>query len=501
MFYQWFHVILLFTVVTNVNNTSLRRIKDGKAVDVAMRYMVYLAKAERSETTYDAWICGGSIVSPYFIVTSAACVQDVKYMYAIAGYDKYVNTKDLDNDQCVKNSKKKVVLTCTPKTYDFEYHKIEKWANIDIALVKVESPYDFTASAPLHGCSYVPDKIEINYEAKYQVPGTDAMVLGWGHREKWRQITDTTDYNQHMLQYSPILIMDKTECKNQYRADNSDLLPLIDRYMICAQGEGNIDDRGELIKQSDVVDGCEPGSLRIGGVCQKVYQESYKNPKRQGLRPLLRFRAPDDNSEPSNTVPIPSPPIPSASETTHIKLTEKPASTPSAPKSAIPLPQSQTSNQKNVNDESITFEDIMSNLRRSFMNGTTFNHTRKAGICQNDHGGPLVTWVGKHERLIGVASVFRLDGQFTCIGPYLFTSTQCNSAFLDCVINHSGGSNRKSFNNPSSTPNVCDLPPKERGFDIIARRISWTNHPDGPAANELSEDLFERPVIPLRLLG
>ncbi|KAI5645681.1 trypsin domain-containing protein [Phthorimaea operculella] len=491
MFYEWLYVVLLISV-TNVHNTSFRRIKDGKAVDVDMRYMVYLAKAEKSETKYDAWICGGSIVSPDFIVSSAACVQDVKYMYAIAGYDRYVNVKEMDADQCIKNSKKKVVLTCTPKTYDFEYHKIEKWANVDIALLKVESPYDFSASAPVPGCSYVPDKIQINYEPKYQVPGTDAMILGWGHREKWRQTSDKTDYNEKTLQYSPILIMDKTECKRQYSEDNKDLLPLIDKYMICAQNEGNIDDRGELIERSQLVDGCEPGALRIGGICQQVHQGSYN--KKPMLRPLLRFRTSDENLGPPDPAPIASPPEPAP-----ITSASEPAPTPSSPNPAIPSSQSQTSNQKNVNDDTVTFEDIMSSLRRA-MNGTTFNHTRRSGICQNDHGGPLVTWVGKHERLIGVASVFRLDGQFTCIGPYLFTSTQCNGAFLDCVI--SNGVDRMKLNNAGANdPNICDLPPKERGFDIIERRISWSHHPDGPAANELTEDLFERPVIPLRLLG
>lgn len=53
---------------------------------------------------------------------------------------------------------------------------------------------------------------------------------------------------------------------------------------------------------------------------------------------------------------------------------------------------------------------------------------------QNDHGGPLVTWVGSHEVLIGVASVFKVDNDYKCVGPYLYTSTQCNGAFLSCIL-------------------------------------------------------------------
>ena len=56
---------------------------------------------------------------------------------------------------------------------------------------------------------------------------------------------------------------------------------------------------------------------------------------------------------------------------------------------------------------------------------------------QNDHGGPLVTWVGAHEVLIGVASVFKVSEDFKCIGPFLYTSTQCNGAFLDCILTRS----------------------------------------------------------------
>lgn len=65
-------------------------------------------------------------------------------------------------------------------------------------------------------------------------------------------------------------------------------------------------------------------------------------------------------------------------------------------------------------------------------------------ILQNDHGGPLVTWVGTTEVLIGIASVFKIDEEYNCIGPYLHTSTQSNAAFIDCVLNE--GSSKKDPN-------------------------------------------------------
>lgn len=86
---------------------------------------------------------------------------------------------------------------CTFVTaYTMSYDNIEKWSYIDIAAVKVESPYDFTQTVPIPECAnekltWAPNKININYVPKYQLPGTDALVLGWGHKSHWRQVGKT----------------------------------------------------------------------------------------------------------------------------------------------------------------------------------------------------------------------------------------------------------------------------------------------------------------------
>lgn len=79
--------------------------------------------------------------------------------------------------------------------YNMSYDQIEKWSYIDIAAVKVESPYDFKQTQPAPECSghlepeaWAPRKIQINYEEKFQNPGVDALVLGWGHKSKWRAV-------------------------------------------------------------------------------------------------------------------------------------------------------------------------------------------------------------------------------------------------------------------------------------------------------------------------
>lgn len=66
--------------------------------------------------------------------------------------------------------------------------KLEAWSDIDIALAEVESPYDFNDTSFEVLCSYIPAPIAINYEAKYQIPGTDAIALGWGHSSVWRKV-------------------------------------------------------------------------------------------------------------------------------------------------------------------------------------------------------------------------------------------------------------------------------------------------------------------------
>lgn len=58
---------------------------------------------------FTGWVCGGSIVHPQYILTSAACLRDVEHVYAISGYSKYVRSEDIDRDNCTKRIKKKVV--------------------------------------------------------------------------------------------------------------------------------------------------------------------------------------------------------------------------------------------------------------------------------------------------------------------------------------------------------------------------------------------------------
>ncbi|KAJ8715577.1 hypothetical protein PYW07_010059 [Mythimna separata] len=382
-----------------------RRIKDGALVSSDKRYIVYLVKAPISDKIYDAWVCGGAIVSSLYIITSAACVDDVEYMYAIAGYKKYVRDEDIEKDPCTKEKKKKIVYTCIPLKYDLQYDKLDKWSYIDIALVKVESPYDFKDDSYKTLCSYIPTSIPVNYDQRFQEADLDGLVLGWGHTDLWRRPDDVRNYNQEMLRYARIKIMDKNSCKlhyNQYPGMDN----VIDKYMICTLEKGDLDENGEMTMAESVkLNGCT-GRLRLFG----------------------------DVNEPCDD------------DVTGQNI----------------LRSNQTLNETiiELNNKTIFKQN---------------NDTRRSGICQNDHGGPLVTWVGASEVLIGVASVFKVSDDSKCMGPYLYTSTQCNGAFIDCIL--SGGTRRA----------ICDSPPIKRGYDTLEKYISWKKHPAGAAANEVKK--------------
>ncbi|KAJ8709674.1 hypothetical protein PYW08_009678 [Mythimna loreyi] len=432
--------ILFFLLIYRVSY-SQRRIIKGRKVSANKSYVVYLLKASLSPRNYDSWMCGGALVTSDFIITSAACVEDVRYLYAIAGTNMYVPMQNIQDNPCADKMKKKVVFTCVPTSYNFDFDRIEKWSMIDIALARVESPYNFKDTSILEICPYIPSKIAINYDVKYQNPGADCMVMGWGHDKKFRKQSDMDDHNSEILKFTSTQILDQEKCLKGYEYYPK-LKPVIENYMICTEGEGNINDLGLTKDQKwPLLEECQP----------------------KGKRRM------DDNSD----------------------CIEQ--------------------NEDDQNTDSMNFRRRLPQTNRTIYNYTTQEYIRKAareigakrrtrrasqnGICQNDHGGPLVTWVGTTEVLIGVASVFQIDEHYNCVGPFLHTSTQKNGDFIDCILNDWGKKKRHRRNVQ------CDSPPTVRGFDKIDTYISWKDHPAGPAENELHEEKYKSPYSNKPLQG
>ncbi|VVD00266.1 unnamed protein product [Leptidea sinapis] len=227
-----------------------RRIRGGHEATSVKSYVVYFAITKNSAHTYLGWTCGGSIVSRWFIVTSAACVQDVEHLYAIAGYDTYVPWNKIEEDDCIVNTRKRIMYICIPRR-------------------------------------------------------------------------DLTDYNQKKLHVGSTRILAHERCTPYF---DKKMHKVIQKYMICTNDSGSIDETGHVMDGINVelVDGC---------YWKKTLLNGEEHLECQGVSGL------DDE-----------------------------------------------------------------NNRRLMINKTS-SRTGRVGICQNDHGGPLVTWKGTRELLIGVASV------------------------------------------------------------------------------------------------
>ncbi|CAH2059420.1 unnamed protein product, partial [Iphiclides podalirius] len=96
----------------------------------------------------------------------------------------------------------------------------------------------------------------------------------------------------------------------------------------------------------------------------------------------------------------------------------------------------------------------------------------QGGFCENDHGGPMVYGRGGNAIVIGIISACLVKERTNkCYGPFLYTSIYKNRQFISCAI-------------------YKDAEPKCRrqfraGETYEEKVISWKNHPDGPAKNEL----------------
>ncbi|XP_013165278.1 PREDICTED: uncharacterized protein LOC106116083 [Papilio xuthus] len=372
------YTVIIFLVTKNIH--CQRRIIKGEKLEKLKNYLVYFIHSDQSTTRYNGWTCAGALVHSLYVVTAAACLEDVTNLYAMAGYAKWVPYEDIDVNKCtsnVKTQKKKVVYTCIPKSYELDYANVEKWSSIDIGVAKVENRF-WQHNDYEKFCTIKPLRIPINFNSAYQSPGIDAIVAGWGHLETWRKPGDQKIYIQEFPRYASVRIMNKKKCKEYYK-DYPELQKTIDKHMICTMESGNVNAAG-------VVNWSHP---EFKDQCTEDGQNCRRN----------------------------------FSESPHWNI--------------------------------------------SSVNG------RRQGICQNDHGAPLTTWIGGKEHLIGVASVFRVNQEGKCAGPYLFTSTQCNGVFLDCVLEEHL---YKDVHDHSRRRSICHLPARERGFEMIHKHINWINH-------------------------
>ncbi|XP_037876623.1 uncharacterized protein LOC101743618 [Bombyx mori] len=95
------------------------------------------------------------------------------------------------------------------------------------------------------------------------------------------------------------------------------------------------------------------------------------------------------------------------------------------------------------------------------------------GFCENDHGGPLTYGTGVNSVVIGIISACLVKQRSnTCYGPFLYTSVYKNRVLISCAIYKDSASGCQKLFRSSETH--------------LEVNISWADHPDGPAKNEIA---------------
>ncbi|XP_053619804.1 uncharacterized protein LOC128680586 [Plodia interpunctella] len=101
------------------------------------------------------------------------------------------------------------------------------------------------------------------------------------------------------------------------------------------------------------------------------------------------------------------------------------------------------------------------------------DHFTGGGFCENDHGGPLIYGEGVNAIVIGIISACLVRERTNiCHGPFLYTSIYKNRVLINCAIYKNVGNCNKLFR------------ASETHIEV---EMSWADHPDGPAKNEIKK--------------
>nr|XP_021204150.2 uncharacterized protein LOC101743340 [Bombyx mori] len=200
--------------------------------------MVYLQLTKESAKAhkYRGWLCGGVIVDQYYVLTSAACVEDADRFYIVSGTTKYVDSFDYKKNDCVCKNRRRVVWKCIPKNYKFDFQDSIKWSSNDIAIVKVDKPFKFGVMEK--GCEFATDLICYNnISRELEKAGTKGWIAGWGSMNTFREgVYRRQDVhipeNSKCLQEAKVCIMDNESCAKKWAQKFRNI---ITQYMICTK--------------------------------------------------------------------------------------------------------------------------------------------------------------------------------------------------------------------------------------------------------------------------
>ncbi|XP_050684811.1 uncharacterized protein LOC126979525 [Leptidea sinapis] len=222
----------------NQTIVDTRRILYSKRVGIGKRpYMVYLQLTKESAKAhkYRGWLCGGVIVHPSYVLTSAACVEDAEHFYVVPGTTRFVDSFDYKSNNCVCNHRRRVVWKCIPKNYKFDFQDSIKWSANDIAIVKVDKP--FKLGVKESNCEFATDLVCYNNVSReLEKAGTKGFIAGWGSGYQFREGVYRRDSmrpeNAKCLQEAKVCIMDNEQCAKKWAERFRNI---ITQYMICTR--------------------------------------------------------------------------------------------------------------------------------------------------------------------------------------------------------------------------------------------------------------------------
>ncbi|XP_013142086.1 PREDICTED: uncharacterized protein LOC106106103 [Papilio polytes] len=257
--------------ITGLNITAevlnkTRRILRGTEAGDSKPFMVYLRPAREADSVVDRnWLCGGVIIHENYILTSAACIENIGHFYVVSGTHRWI-PPGVDDD-CIKNGAMKAVWKCVPANYEYDGDQFEniRWMINDIAVVKVEDKFNFHRRVV--GCEYSPKRIQFNNKSiDLEAPGTMGTLAGWGSQNTFGdpiQALERQTINSPVLMETTTMVLSKAHCKRRWPERYH---YIIEKSMICAKDSVSGGDFAGLcnnkVKCKELVDSQEDYGIR-----------------------------------------------------------------------------------------------------------------------------------------------------------------------------------------------------------------------------------------------